>query len=69
MKKHILFIQNCTIQLIENMITKGISHECRTLGVFYVLAALTLVSPQAAAALPWLYASAQIPNNQINMPH
>jgi len=66
-QKNLLFIQNCTIQLIEKMITKGISHECRTLGVFYVLAALTLVSPQAAAALPWLYASAHIPNTQI--PH
>jgi len=68
-QKNILFIQNCTIQLIENMITKGISNEYRTLGIFYVLTALTLVSQPAATALPWLYDSVHLVNNQIMLPH
>ena len=42
---------------IENFITKGINEDYRTLGVFYILTALTLVSEKAAQSLPWLYES------------
>ena len=59
MQKDIFFIQNYVIQMIDNMITKGMTNDFRTLGVFYILTALTLVSSAAAGALPWLYDSAQ----------
>ena len=39
------------------MINKGINNEYRSLGALYILTALTLVSSDAASALPWLYDS------------
>ena len=41
--------------VIDNMISQGLAEQYRTLGVFYVLIALTLVSSDAATSLPWLY--------------
>lgn len=43
--------------VLENMVKKGIDKDNKTLGSYYVLGALTLVSTQAASALPWLYQS------------
>ena len=34
--------------------------KSRALGCYYILTALTLVSPSAAQALPWLYDSVAI---------
>ena len=48
------------IQIIENMIKNGVDIDSRTLGSFYVLAALTIVSQNARNALPWLYESVMI---------
>lgn len=45
------------LQIIENMVKRGISTSYKTLGANYVLCALTLVSQQAANSLPWLYQS------------
>ena len=42
---------------MENLLSKGINKDSKALGAFYILAALTLVSPSAAMALPWLYQS------------
>ena len=42
---------------MENLISKGINTDSRSLGAFYILSALTLVSHSAAVALPWLYES------------
>ena len=39
------------------MTKKGVNEESSKLGCFYVLSALTLVSEEAATALPWLYES------------
>ena len=38
-------------------IPSGIDQDSRSLGALYVLTALTLVSPNAADAMPWLYNS------------
>ena len=43
-----------TFQILEKM--EGI-HENQQMGAFYLLSALTLVSPPAATAMPWLYES------------
>lgn len=52
-------LQKYVLRTMENFITKGINHESRGLGVFYVLCALTLVSPDAAESMPWLFQSVQ----------
>ena len=48
-------IKKIMINVIEQFVTKGIDNNSRSLGCYYVLSALTLVSPEAAEALPWLY--------------
>lgn len=50
-------LQKIYIRIIENIITKAHDYDNRSLGGMYVLTALTLVSPNAAAAMPWLYES------------
>ena len=50
-------LQKNILYIMENLISKGIDKDSRSLGAFYILAALTLVSSNAAAALPWLYQS------------
>lgn len=45
------------LDLIEPFVKNGINRDSKYLGSNYVLCALTLVSPAAAEALPWLYQS------------
>lgn len=48
-------IKDKTLQIIENMITKGTNREYSCLGINYILCGFTLVSQSAASSLPWLY--------------
>lgn len=50
-------LQLISINCMENIIKNGINRESKCLGCNYVLCAITLVNPQAAQALPWLYYS------------
>lgn len=50
-------LANVSLTLIEKMVYSGIDQDSRGLGALYVLTALTLVSPAAADAMPWLYNS------------
>jgi hypothetical protein len=50
-------LQNQAIKIIELLVKSGYSLENRSLGAYYVLAALTLVSDDARNALPWLFQS------------
>lgn len=50
-------LQNNSIQILENIVNRSVDNESRTLGGYYILGALTMVSPSAAHALPWLYES------------
>jgi len=50
-------LQKTILSVISQFITKGTSQEYCNLGASYVLCSLTLVSPYAAEALPWLYHS------------
>ncbi len=50
-------IRKTIITVMENMIYHGVTNDDKSLGAYYILAALTLQSPVAAAALPWLYQS------------
>ena len=45
------------LNIIEQFCKKAIDKENRNLGASYVLCALTIVSPEAADALPWLFQS------------
>jgi hypothetical protein len=50
-------LANISLTLIEKMVYSGLEQDSRSLGALYVLTALTLVSPNAAEAMPWLYSS------------
>jgi hypothetical protein len=50
-------IQTACLCAMENMVYTGINAEFKTLGTFQVLCALTVVSPLARQAMPWLYDS------------
>ena len=53
----IAIIKKNALNIINEFINKGIDNDSRVLGSYYVLSALTLVSNEAAEALPWLYES------------
>ena len=50
-------LQNNTLQIMKNILTKGVNNDSSALGAYYILSALTLVSPEAAETNPWLYES------------
>jgi len=50
-------IKHQGIQVIHTFVMSGINRESQSLGAYYVLLALTLVSQDARAAMPWLYES------------
>jgi len=43
------------LEILENLVNKGINKDSKCLGAYYVLGALTLINEEAAQALPWLY--------------
>lgn len=45
------------LKIIETFISRGETQDAKSLGVYYVLGALTMVSFDAANSLPWLYDS------------
>ena len=50
-------IQTKILTIIDRMINMGIDQDSKSLGAYYVLASLTLVSYNAATTMPWLYQS------------
>ena len=50
-------VRDINISTIDRLVRSGLTEDDRKLGAFYVLSALTLVSPGARDALPWLYQS------------
>jgi len=53
----LLEMKECVIKIIDDFVTKGTSESYRSLGAYYILGALTLVSQSAASSLPWLFES------------
>lgn len=51
------FIRKQAVKVIEYLVKSGHTTDNRSLGAYYVLAALTLVSEEARNALPWLFQS------------
>ena len=54
-QKNIHEIKSRILKVIEKIISSGVDNNSKSLGSYYVLGCLTLVSPEAAASLPWLY--------------
>ena len=52
-----MYLLNSTVKIIELLVKSGNTNENRSLGAYYVLAALTLVSEDARNSLPWLFQS------------
>lgn len=50
-------LQNRILDIIKIFITAGEDSDSRSLGIYYVLGAFTIVNNNAAQALPWLYES------------
>jgi hypothetical protein len=50
-------VQDIALTIMETLCKDGINHDSRCLGANFVLCALTLVSAEAAMALPWLFQS------------
>ena len=50
-------VREVCISTCERLVRSGLTEDDRYLGASYVLSALTLVSPRAREALPWLYQS------------
>ena len=48
-----------SINIMNRILRTSSNEELKKLGALYILTALTIVSTQAANALPWLYASTQ----------
>lgn len=51
------FLKMASLTVMEKLVTSGITLGMRSLGAMYVLCGLTLVNPDAANSLPWLYES------------
>jgi hypothetical protein len=50
-------VRKVILEVMENMILNGVDRDSKTLGSYFVLGALTIVSSDAAASLPWLFQS------------
>ena len=48
-------IKNGLLNIINTLITSSQQNQLKSLGAYYVLGSLTLVSRDAATSLPWLY--------------
>jgi len=54
---NISVVRRLTLDILEKLVNTGVDTDSRCLGAYYILGALTIVSEDAAAALPWLYQS------------
>jgi len=52
--KSIIYIKNKVLDVISNIIYKGINENSKALGAYYVLGVFTIVNQNAAITLPWL---------------
>ena len=50
-------IFNQILPTLDKLVSTGTSNDYKSLGAYYILAALTLVNSDAANSLPWLYQS------------
>jgi hypothetical protein len=56
-EQNIWKIRKYMLDIMEKLVNSGIDQDSKTLGAYYVLGALTIVSENAATSLPWLFHS------------
>ena len=56
-EQNLLKLRKYMLDIMERLVNSGIDNDSKTLGAYYVLGALTIVSENAATALPWLFQS------------
>lgn len=56
--EHLDDVRRIILDIMEKIVTSGIDKDCKCLGAYYVLCAITLVNNDAATSLPWLYEAA-----------
>ena len=50
-------VRKMVLDIVEKLVKNGVDKDYKSLGAYYVLGAITLVNPEAAIALPWLFQS------------
>jgi hypothetical protein len=50
-------VKKVVLEVLEKLVNNGVDKDSKSLGAYYVLGALTLVNPDAATSLPWLFQS------------
>jgi hypothetical protein len=50
-------VKKVILEVLEKLVNTGVDADSKSLGAYYVLAALTLVNNDAATSLPWLFQS------------
>jgi hypothetical protein len=50
-------VRKTVVSILEKFVNNGVDNDSKSLGAYYVLGALTLVSETAATSLPWLFQS------------
>jgi len=58
-EQNIINVRKMVLTVLEEFVYRGVNIDNKTIGSYYVLGSLTLVSEEAASSLPWLYASLQ----------
>ncbi len=58
-----LYVLKRALKVIRKFVDTGVDNKSKSLGIFYVLGALTMQSQEAAIALPWMYESFMVQNN------
>jgi hypothetical protein len=56
-ESHLNNVKKLVLELLEKFVNSGIDNDSKSLGAYYVLGALTIVSNQAATTIPWLFQS------------
>jgi hypothetical protein len=56
-ENNLFMVKKYILEVLEKFVNTGIDRDSKSLGCYYVLGALTLVNPDAANSLPWLYQS------------
>jgi hypothetical protein len=50
-------VRKMVLDIVEKLVKNGVDKDYKALGAYYILGAITLVNPEAAIALPWLFQS------------
>ena len=60
--ENLLKIRLGLVDIFENMILKSNDNDAQSLGTYYILGAFTIVNPNAAMSMPWLYETFNLNN-------